>query len=244
MSRAAPIGRFLEISVYAPDIRESLAFYEALGFEQALVGEAWPHPYAVVTDGRLSIGLHADYIREPTLTFVVPELRTKLAALEALGVVFDEINIATDTFNRATFADPTGQRVQLIEARTFSPPALEPQHASTCGYFAEYGIPTRTSEAASAFWEPLGFVALSQVATPFPRTELTSDHLNLGLYRTRALRQPVLTFQDEDMRERLAHLRERGLSFTDEMPDALDEHCNGVLVAPEGTRLLLMETLS
>ena len=52
------LGRFLEVSVHAPDILESLAFYERLGFTQAPVGETWSHPYAVVTDGRLFIGLH------------------------------------------------------------------------------------------------------------------------------------------------------------------------------------------
>ena len=55
---SAPIGRFLEISIGTPVIRESLEFYESLGFVQAAVGETWSHPYAVVTDGHLFIGLH------------------------------------------------------------------------------------------------------------------------------------------------------------------------------------------
>lgn len=238
----APIGRFLEISVHAPEIRESLAFYEALGFEQTLVGEVWPYPYAVVTDGRLYIGLHGARVREPTLTFVLQDLRARLDELESLGVDFDELQVAADVFNFATFSDPTGQRVILVEARTFSPPALDVHKPTTCGYFAEYGIPVREPAEARAFWEPLGFVAMDEELDPFPRTELTSDHLNLAFYRSRALRHPVLAFRDDDMRERLARLRERGLPLSDEMPDALDGRLNGVLIAPEGTRLLLMQT--
>lgn len=237
----APIGRFLEISVHAPEIRESLAFYEALGFEQALVGEVWPYPYAVVTDGRLYIGLHAQRIREPTLTFVLQDLRARLDDLESLGIDFEELNVATDVFNHATFVDPTGQRVNLVEARTFSPPSIDVHTVTTCGYFAEYGIPVRDPGSARAFWEPLGFVALDEQPDPFPRTELTSNHLNLAFYRSRALRHPVLTFQDDEMRERLTRLRERGLALSDEMPDSLDDRLNGVLIAPEGTRLLLMQ---
>lgn len=236
----APIGRFLEISVCAPEIRESLAFYEALGFEQLLVGEVWPYPYAVVTDGRLYIGLHAQRIRDPTLTFVLPELRARLEKLEALGIEFDELQIGTDVFNHAMFVDPTGQRVSLVEARTFSPPSLDVYKPTTCGYFTEYGMPVRDPAAARAFWEPLGFVAMEEALAPFPRTELTSNYVNLAFYRSRALRHPVLTFQDEDMRERLTRLRERGMPLADEMPDALDDRINGVLIAPEGTRLLLM----
>lgn len=237
----APIGRFLEISVHAPEIRESLAFYEALGFEQALVGEVWPYPYAVVTDGRLYIGLHAERIREPTLTFVLQDLRARLDDLESLGIGFEELDIAPDVFNHASFVDPSGQRVTLVEARTFSPPSIDVYTTTTCGYFVEYGIPVREPEGARAFWEPLGFVALDERPEPFPRTELTSNHLNLAFYRSRALRHPVLTFQDEEMRERLTRLRERGLALSDEMPDSLDDRVNGVLIAPEGTRLLLMQ---
>ena len=93
------------------------------------------------------------------------------------------------------------------------------------------------------FWEALGFVALDAVNDPFPHTTLTGSHLNLGLYRTRALRQPVLTFEDEHMAERLGRLREKKFTLSDEMPDSLDAATNGVLIAPEGTRLLLLGSL-
>jgi hypothetical protein len=67
-----------------------------------------------------------------------------------------------------------------------------------------------------------------------------SDGLDLALYRTRALRHPVLTFEDSAMAQRLARLREQDIKVSDEMPDTLDETANGVLIAPEGTRLLLL----
>jgi hypothetical protein len=44
------------------------------------------------------------------------------------------------------------------------------------------------------------------------------------------------------MLERLEHLRERGFQLSDEMPDSLDESCNAILLAPEGTRLLLLQS--
>lgn len=236
------IGRFLEISVFAPEIRESLAFYESLGFVQAKVGEVWPYQYAVVTDGRVFIGLHAERIQTPTLTFVVPELRKRVADLEQLGVEFEHLDLSEDTFNQATFKDPNGQLVNLLEARTFSPPQLDGVTESTCGYFVEYAIPGKDVDAVRAFWEPLGFVALEEISQPMPKLEFTSNLLNLALYRSRAFRQPVLTFEDDHMRERLSRLRERGLKLSDEMPDTLDDSQNAVLIAPEGTRILLLQS--
>jgi hypothetical protein len=102
------------------------------------------------------------------------------------------------------------------------------------------GVPVRDYQIGREFWESLGFVGMEPETEPLPRLALTSDHLNLGLYRTRALRQPVLTFEDSDMPERLARLRERKLRLSDEMPDSLDSASNAVLIAPEGTRLLLL----
>jgi hypothetical protein len=236
------LGRFLEISLHTPDIRGSLEFYESLGFVQAPVGETWPYPYAVVTDGRLFLGLHGAVVRSPALTFVLPNLARGIESLKQRDIEFDQERIGEDVFNQATFTDPTGQCIQLLEARTFSPPPIERIDASTCGYFVEFGMSVKDAAASRDFWEPLGFVAMEEELLPFARTPLTSDLLNLGLYRTRALRHSMLTFEDKDMRERLTRLRERGFKLSDEMPDSLDDSENAVLQSPEGTRLLLMRS--
>lgn len=236
------LGRFLEISIHAPQIQESLTFYESLGFQQTSVSETWPYPYAVVTDGRLFIGLHGGFVRSPALTFVLPDLAHRVDALRTSGIELDQERLGTDVFNQVTFTDPGGQCINLLEARTFSPPSASFAPQTSCGYFSEFGMPTRDVNALRTFWEALGFVAMDEETAPFPRTSLTSDHLNLGLYRTRALRQPVLTFEAPDMGEKLQHLRQRGFALSDEMPDTLDDATNAVLDAPEGTRLLLMQS--
>jgi hypothetical protein len=156
------------------------------------------------------------------------------------GIAFDAEQFTSDSLHEASFADPLGLHVNLLEARTYSPPALDARIESTCGYFSELGVPVRDYQAGQEFWESLGFVGMEPETEPFPRLSLTSNQLNIGLYRSRALRQPVLTFEDPDMRERIARLRERKFELTDEMPDSLDAATNAVLIAPEGTRLLLL----
>jgi hypothetical protein len=235
------LGRFLEISVHAPDILASLSFYESLGFQQVPCGEVWPYPYSVITDGRLFLGLHQQQIKSPTLSFVQPDLARHVAQLHQLGIVPDREHLGSDTFNELSFQGPEQQHIRLLEARTFSPPDINAAFTSSCGYFVEYGMPVREFDAARAYWEALGFVAMQEETQPFNRLALTSDHLNLGLHRSRALRQPLLVFEDDNMRERLSRLKERGFTLSDEMPDSLDEHSNAVLIAPEGTRLLLMQ---
>jgi catechol 2,3-dioxygenase-like lactoylglutathione lyase family enzyme len=236
------LGRFLEVSLHTPDIQESLRFYESLGFVQATTGETWTHPYAVVTDGRLFLGLHGRECPPIAITYVQPNLMQHVARLQTQGIEFNNEHFDNESLHEAAFADPHGLRINLLEARTFSPPAIEPGHWSTCGYFTELGIPVRDYQPGREFWESLGFVGMEPETEPLARLSLTSDHFDLGLYRSRALRQPVLTFEDSDMPERLARLRERKFRLIDEMPDSLDAASNAVLIAPEGTRLLLLHT--
>jgi catechol 2,3-dioxygenase-like lactoylglutathione lyase family enzyme len=230
------LGRFLEVSVAAPDVPASLAFYESLGFVQAVTGDARAYPYAVVTDGRLCLGLHGSGIETPTLTWVHPDLASHAARLEALGIELESARLGEDTLHELAFTDPSGQRVALIEARTFSPP---PRAASsTLGYFEEYGIPTTDLEAAARWWEALGLVAFEPVRRPLPKAVAASRDLNVGLYDV-DLRQAVLAFSDPAMPERAAELRERGCRFVERLPRGMNPQEFALLEAPEGTWLLL-----
>src|SRR5262245_14096742 len=129
------LGKFLEVSVAAEDIVASLAFYEELGFVQAQVGEAWAHPYAVVTDGRLCVGLHAASVTEPVLTWAAPGLAARVSDLAEMGLEFEHVRLDESALNEVVYRDPCGHLIRELEARTFSPPALAPGHESALGYF-------------------------------------------------------------------------------------------------------------
>jgi catechol 2,3-dioxygenase-like lactoylglutathione lyase family enzyme len=232
------LGRFLEISVRADDVAASLAFYESLGFVQAATGDAWPHPYAVVTDGRLHLGLHAREFASPALTWVQPGLAGHVPKLRVLGIEFTFEQLGEDVLHEVGFLDPSGQAVTLLEARTFSPPALPPNHATRLGYFAEFGLPAVDLEGATRFWDALGFVAFDPVRSPFTRIVIAGRDLNVALYDL-DLRAPVLTFADPDMPARIEWLGEQGHRFVEKLPRGLDPRRYAMLAAPEGTLLLL-----
>ncbi|MBK7904908.1 MAG: hypothetical protein IPJ97_20030 [Proteobacteria bacterium] len=238
-----PLGRFLEISLATTDVAESLAFYESLGFVQASVGEAWQHPYAVVTDGRLSLGLHGTDFVSPLPTWVAPSLRERLATLATLDVTVEEARIDDVSMHQALLRDPSGQSLRLLEARTFSRPELAPAHSTTLGYFEEFAIATTDLVAASAFWERVGFVAFEPVREPFARAVAASRDLNVGLYAI-GLQAPVLVFSDAAMPERIASLRDQGHRFSQRMPRELMAIGAAMLEAPEGTQLLLLKELA
>jgi catechol 2,3-dioxygenase-like lactoylglutathione lyase family enzyme len=232
------LGRFLEVSVHAPDVAESLAFYESLGFVQAPTGEAWSHPYAVVTDGRLFIGLHQSLFASPALTWVLPDVAKHVPALQALGIDVEFAKLADVSMHEIGFRDPSGQMIMVIEARTFSPPSIAPALSTQLGYFEEFVIPTTDLGRASAFWDALGLVAFDPESEPFRHVAVASRDLNIGLYDA-GLDSAMLAFSDPSMADRIATLRDRGLPFVEKLPRGLDPRDNAVLQAPDGMLLLL-----
>jgi catechol 2,3-dioxygenase-like lactoylglutathione lyase family enzyme len=234
------IGRFHEVSVHAPDPIASLAFYERLGFAQVTTGEAFPYPYAAVGDGRLTIGLHRHELQQsPLLAFVLPDLRHEIEAIERRGIEILERRLGDDVFNDARF-EVAGQSLRLLEARTHSPPPFGPGETSSLGWFEEVAVPVADRAQAVRDWERLGFVPAEEGDEPYPHVGLTSDSLNVALIERSLLRTPALVFTDADMPARIAKLAEAGFEFARRMPASLDDSRHALLVAPEGTQLLLV----
>jgi catechol 2,3-dioxygenase-like lactoylglutathione lyase family enzyme len=233
------LGRFLEFSLAAPDIQASLDFYLGLGFSAAEVGDAWPHPYAVVTDGRICLGLHQEPIPAPSLTFVKPDLLKHLDALEQKGIEFEFRHLGNEVFNEVGWFDPSGQLVRLVEARTFSPSKRLANDTSRCGYFLEIAVPAPDRELAKAYWEDFGFVGMEELGDRLPHIACTSDFIDLGLYRPADLRRATLRFEVDDVGGTLAHLADKGIEPNGEMPPGLRDGWAAALLAPEGTPILL-----
>jgi catechol 2,3-dioxygenase-like lactoylglutathione lyase family enzyme len=231
------LGRFLEYSIPTPDIRASLDFYLKLGFSQAEVGETWAHPYAVVTDGRLHLGLHQLATAVPALTFVKPDVLGQLGALESRGVAFEYRRLGNDVFNEVGWLEPSGHLVRLIEARTFSP--VKHPRGSLCGYFLEIALPAPDRDFAKQYWEGLGFVGLDEPDAALPHVSCTSDSIDIGLYDPAQLRQPSLMFDTDDVKESLARLGIAGIAPAGPPPAPLRLQPAAMLMAPEGTPILL-----
>jgi catechol 2,3-dioxygenase-like lactoylglutathione lyase family enzyme len=235
------LGRFHEISIHTTDIRASVEFYERLGFSQAETGETWTHPYGVLTDGRIFLGLHQSAFDSPALSFVHADVARYAAQLAAQGVKLVYQRIAEHEFHTVGWKDPTGQMLVVLEARTYSPLLRGPERTPLCGYFEEYSIPSTDFAQARTFWEPLGFVATEETEQPYLHLPLTSDHLDIAFHRPRTLDRPMLVFRDRGMRERLARLRDLEIGTWLAPPAGLDAKTNAILEAPEGTALLFLD---
>ena len=234
-------GTFHEFSVTVEDVRAAVEFYERLGFTQATTTDAFTHPYGVLTDARLFIGLHQRGGASPTLTFVRPGIAASLAAFATVGIHLSRCRTGEDVFNEIAFSDPFGHEVAVLEARTYSPVARDATEVSLCGDFAEVSLPARDFITAQAFWEPLGFVAAEEALVPYPHLTLTSDHLDLAFHPPEVCARPMLVFRAADMGTRVERLRTLGFTPGPAPPQVAAGATSALLEAPGGTPLLLLE---
>lgn len=205
------IGRFLELGLQSRNILDSIGFYEDLGFKQLSTGDIWPHPYAVVSDGVVNIGLHTVDLAMPMLTFVLPGLADERVEFRSRGVEFEVEKTGDDQFNELVFSDPDENcAIRVVEARTFSPAPFAPIE-TTCGRFREITLPASDLTSASAFWQRMGFEELDQADSPHPHIWLRGNGIVLGLHDTPAIRHPALSFQTENMAVNLARLDRIGI---------------------------------
>jgi catechol 2,3-dioxygenase-like lactoylglutathione lyase family enzyme len=205
------LGHLLEISIGASPLTESLLRFEALGFASVPVGDIAEGAYAVVSDGRLTLGLYDDDTDLPAPTFVRPELAAHVRGLRRAGVEFERLALAADEFHRAEFLVPSGCAVRLVEARTFSPPPPTAQRTvAACGEFLELSLMTPALEACLAFWQRLGFETVE--TTEGPRSvRLRGCGLTLGLHEA-PRPGAALIFLAEQLDARRAYLEAKGFT--------------------------------
>jgi hypothetical protein len=201
------LGGFLEIGIGVSQVGEALQFYRSLGFQELLTADFVTSPYAALWDGGITIGLHAGDTA-PSLRFVRPRLKEHLPALRRLKLNFEATELGDDAFNRLSFLDNADHRVELVEARTYSPGSRDASAVSACGIFKEISMPTHSARESAEFWKALGFITVAESESPYPWVRLTGAGCSLGFHEARLL--PGVSFESSNVRERSDFLRAQG----------------------------------
>ncbi len=222
-------GKFLEVSVPADDVLRSLAFYRALGFSELTTGDIRTWHYAVVTDGRIAIGLHGGGIEEPALAFVRPNLARQVRALEAAGHDFEFQRLGAEEFNEAALRSPDGHLILMMEARTFSPGDAGQEPQPLIGQCTEVTLTCSDLAVTRNFFEGAGFLPVEEGESDIVR--LHTPGITLALSES-GRSDMTLRFAVGNAKRMLRALGEKDLRVT----RGPEGH---VLRAPEGTRLVI-----
>ena len=231
------LGRFLEISVQTPNILESFGFYKALGFTELETSDVWPHKYAVVSDGVLSIGLHDHPLESPMITFVQQDLAKRARQMTDHGFDFKFMRLDEDVFNELGLTDRDGHMLRMIEARTFSG-GDEFDNDSTCGTWFEMSLPVRDAVRSARFWASVAPVLLRMREEPTTHMRFDAGGIAVGLSESIALERPSLCFKCPD-RDALKALIKKHDLMHQKFPGF--EGAFLAIKAPEGTALYVFD---
>jgi catechol 2,3-dioxygenase-like lactoylglutathione lyase family enzyme len=234
------LGQFLEYSFAAQPLADAFEFYRALGFRTVPVGDQLAHPYVALFDDNIAVGLHDREQTGPLLTFVRPRLGDYARAYRRLGIELEREQLGDHEFNQLAFADPNGQGVALIEARTFTRGEWDRRNVTACGEFAEYSVATGSIEKSRAFWESLGLETTAQGEAPHAWLRLEGFGLVLGLHE--AGFRPGLTFRCTQLGARVDYLRAKGFGVRAGGPLLHGASDVAALTAPGGHVLYLSES--
>jgi hypothetical protein len=234
------LGSFLELGVATTQIQESFAFYQRLGFDAAIAGDVLAHPYGVLVDAALALGLHARLEPSPALTFVKPGVAQLARELEQRGIELTLQRLGADSFNELGFDDAAGLAVRVLEARTYSPPSPAAPAARPLGLFDFLSVPARDPDGAAAFWRDLGYPVWDQEDDDWSACSVAFGRLRLAFHRRALLAEPLLLFRTASLQASRAGLADLGIEARAAGVRGLGAR-HAVIEAPEGSLLLLRE---
>lgn len=142
--------KLLEVSLSSENVLKDMGLFADIGFEERPVNEIIKHHYGVLGDETFHVGLHHSDFSSPTLTYVVPDV-AHFAGLLGNFIEFERADLSDLHFNQVSFYDPGHQRVNLIEARTFSPAFVDASRSHPLGKFQRIELPH--SGEREAFWQ-------------------------------------------------------------------------------------------
>jgi catechol 2,3-dioxygenase-like lactoylglutathione lyase family enzyme len=201
------LGRFLELSLLAPDIGAAWQRWQGLGFVAAETGDVWTHPYGVVYCEGLAIGFHAAGDEPLCLTFVRPEVESLAEELSNRLIGMERTQLGEHVFNMVELREPGGALLRIQEARSFSAPDEPPQHTAL-GRFHHLSLPCADLAEARGFWERLD---LELVSRDEPWEGLAVAGLPIACHEQSVLGTPLLVFETAHAVDTAA-LRDAGLT--------------------------------
>jgi len=242
------LGEITAFTINTPDLEVSLAFYKKLGYTELFRAD-WPFKWIQITDGVVLIMLRQDAAAYLALTYYVKDIAGVAAALEKKGLTFEYKPKKTDPVKRYLLRSPDGLPISLVNIidgfkQPPGPGMLQMPQADyfdpskyvnkVCGLFGELAQPVGDLEKSIAFWELLGFKAVSRFEAPYPWAILTDGLAIVGLHQTDKLSYPAITYFAADSRQKIAALKKAKVSGI-----KTDDPANAVITTPEQQHIFL-----
>lgn len=233
-------GAVMHLAVSCRDIPASLPFYRTLGFTILFIDNETSPSFVRLTDGMVVLALIAEDFGTPALACFTTSLQENVAGLQQLHI---DVQTGTDDhgdITQAHFTDPDGLHIWLHPLTKHSiQPAGEAN--PVCGIFGELATRVQDLDSSIRYWRHLGFTLKYRADIPYPFAIMSNGPMLFGLHRNNEITRPALTYYAPDMAGRIEKLKQNGITFVNDFPDAEGKVRNAVAQAPDGQLFFLFE---
>lgn len=230
------LGEASYIASGVPDVKQSTAFYEKLGFK-VIQQNNNPFPWVYMSDGSVMIGLFQDGQRYLGMTYFTNHFDRKVQQMKAAGgIVSNETNAGAHKMTVFLTPDssvsiavvgaippnlyqPDGPTFADVAAtQDFMNPAAYPN--PKVGVFSEFAVATDGLEASMAFWKMIGYTVMAHegIGTEEEYAILMDDFHIVGVHQTKEWDDNAITYFMPDATDAIKNLEGVGL-VSDELPE-------------------------
>lgn len=234
------LGNYAHISISVRQLQESEPFYELLGFRRIMHSED-PHPWSLMTDGRVNVHLFEALFPSPALHYFSSHMQDKVLELMRLNIHPKLQKSADGGRMQHEFFDPNELSIMLMHFDDASMPLPNGFSQSRLGTFGELAIDTGSVEESVGFYQKLDFRVVLRGSKPYPWAVLNDGTMTLSFHETQNFRSPALTYYAPDVESRLRTVRDAGIAAIRELHDDQRRTAGAVLTAPDGQLFFLLE---
>lgn len=247
------LGEKSEIVITTKDLKQSEAFWLKLGFTKVAGQDNF---FSTFADDALLISVFKmDIPPMMGLNYFTNDWQPILDELKANGIATEYAEYeGAGAYHKIT--TPEGLSISIIQCNTddihvpegitfknfpeedYRKPEKFPN--PKMGLFGEFSIPTNDLKASLAYWEKLGFVAMSVNEGPYPWAIVVDDNNVIGLHQTTDFDTIAIAYFAPDQGNRIKLLKEDGLADNMNLfAGTGGNESNQVLTTPEGQKLFL-----
>lgn len=226
----SPLGSYCHVSIGTKRMEENINFYKALGFKMISMDNA-PWPWILMSDGAVNIQLNEDGFEYFGLSYFDKNMAANIAGLAEKGVVF--FMESGEPVPMKVMQDPDSIMGIALIQMDMGMPALPLMGKGKLGKLGEIAVPVKDYEAASAWYQQVGFKSTGKQNSPYPWGIYTDGLSSIGLHQSNHFKKPTLTYFSLDAKAHIARLQEAGITVKNAMPDS-KEFLFGVVESPDG----------
>lgn len=240
MMPKAIIGSHTRVIVSVKDLLQSMAWWTKFGFSPLSRPEDKIDSAITLSDGQVIITLVKTNQPSPVIVYRCDNIKRLKAQLDSLTIL-TTFDLEGPSYKELRLRSPNSVylavRPSTMEDDFKATGALNP----VCGNLTEYSTSATKLRDEQSWWADLGFAPVRGDSVPYPYVNMGDERIEIGIHEDRDIASLALTYFMPDMEQRIARIKQLGLTPIEEIPTADNRIGNAIFQSPDGQLVYLFD---